>query len=55
VIRGEIEAQVGSEKRRIGEGGFFRVPSNTLHGIQILTPTVQLIDVFTPPREDFRR
>jgi quercetin dioxygenase-like cupin family protein len=55
VVEGEIIAQVGKESRRIGKGGFFRVPSNAPHGIQILSSSVQLIDAFTPPREDFRR
>ena len=55
VVEGEIIARVGDETRKIGQGGFFRVPSNAPHGVQILTPSAQLIDVFTPPREDFRK
>jgi quercetin dioxygenase-like cupin family protein len=55
VVEGEILARVGNETRKIGEGGFFRVPANAPHGVQILTSSVRLLDVFTPPREDFRK
>lgn len=55
VIDGEIEVQVATETRQIGKGGVFRVPANAPHGIRILSSSVRLVDVFTPPREDFRR
>jgi quercetin dioxygenase-like cupin family protein len=55
VIDGEMRVHVGDETKQIGKGGFFRVPANVPHGIQILGPSVTLVDVFTPPREDFRR
>jgi quercetin dioxygenase-like cupin family protein len=55
VLDGEIDVQVAEETRRIGKGGFFRVPANAPHGIRILTSSARLVDVFTPPREDFRQ
>jgi len=55
VAEGEIEVQVGEDISRLGKGGFFRVPPNVPHGVRPLSPVVQMIDVFTPPREDFRK
>lgn len=54
VIDGDIDVRVGDEARRIAKGGFFRVAPNVPHGIRIRSPSVRLVDVFTPPREDFR-
>jgi quercetin dioxygenase-like cupin family protein len=54
LIEGDIEVQIGKEIRKISKGGFFRVPSNAPHGIQVLSKTATLMDTFTPPREDFR-
>ena len=55
VLDGRIIAKVGKEERQIKKGDFFRVPANVPHGAQILSSSVRLIDVFTPPREDFRQ
>lgn len=55
VIQGDIEVQVGEEVRKIGPGGFFRVPPDIPHGIRVLSEEAILVDAFTPPREDFRK
>ena len=54
VMEGDIEAHIGDETKRISTGGFYRVPSNAPHGVQVLSERLLLIDAFTPPREDFR-
>ena len=54
VVEGRLKVQVGEEKKEIGPGGCYVVPSNVHHGIVTLTPKVFIIDVFTPTREDFR-
>jgi quercetin dioxygenase-like cupin family protein len=54
LVEGKIEVKIGDEQRQIGEGGFYRVPSGVAHGIRILSKSLKLIDVFSPPREDFR-
>ena len=55
VVDGEIEVRVGDEVKKIGSGGFYRIPCDELHGIRVLSPTARLVDAFTPPREDFRK
>ncbi|MBK5291511.1 MAG: cupin domain-containing protein [Acidobacteriia bacterium] len=54
VMEGRIKAMVGGKASEIGVGGVFIAPSNTRHGIEMLTDRVVLLDVFTPVREDFR-
>lgn len=55
VMEGQIEAHIGDEIKQISTGGFYRVPSNAPHGVQVLSEKLLLIDAFTPPREDFRK
>ncbi|QIL37883.1 cupin domain-containing protein [Pedobacter sp. HDW13] len=43
----------GEQTEHLKAGDLFYVPSNRLHGIQLLTEKVRLIDSFSPLREDF--
>jgi quercetin dioxygenase-like cupin family protein len=53
VVSGEIDVFMeGHEPVRLTAGGSYYVPSNLLHHIETLAPSV-LIDCFTPQREDF--
>ncbi len=52
VVNGEFELQVGSEKKIIRSGDAFYIPSKILNGV-ICQPTGELIDVFSPVREEF--
>lgn len=55
VMAGDVEVQIGGETKGISTGGFFRVPPNAPHGVRVLSPTLLVVDAFTPPREDFRK
>jgi len=55
VMEGELEVQIGDKTRNISTGGFYRVPTNVPHGVQVLSEKLTLVDAFTPPREDFRK
>lgn len=53
VVSGSIEYQEeGLEKKVLGAGDSYYVPSDKIHGVVALEKTV-LLDVFTPMREDF--
>src|SRR6476469_9531871 len=41
------------EPQHLKAGDMFYVPSNKMHGIQLLTKTARLIDSFSTVREDF--
>ena len=53
VAEGEIIATVGEKQQKLKTGDTFIVPSNVPHTVQMLTPTIRLIDTFHPVREDF--
>ncbi|WP_258103284.1 cupin domain-containing protein [Marinoscillum sp. MHG1-6] len=54
VVKGKFELQVGNRKKVIGPGDGFYIPPHVDHGAVCLEPG-ELIDVFSPIREDFVR
>jgi quercetin dioxygenase-like cupin family protein len=52
VLSGRIKFDCGDKTVVISAGESIRIPSNVLHGVEALEETV-LLDVFSPPREDF--
>jgi quercetin dioxygenase-like cupin family protein len=52
VVQGKFEFSIGEEKRIIATGDTCLMPSNVLHGCVCLEKG-ELLDVFTPMREDF--
>ncbi|MGY0794620.1 cupin domain-containing protein [Azospirillum argentinense] len=52
VEKGAFDVTIEGVTRRLGTGDGYMVPSNALHGVVALEPGV-LLDIFTPPREDF--
>jgi quercetin dioxygenase-like cupin family protein len=54
VIRGEMDFRVGDERRVLGPGETWRIPSNTLHEATAGPEGAVVIDVFAPVRADFR-
>jgi quercetin dioxygenase-like cupin family protein len=54
VIRGEMDFRVGDERRVLGPGETWRIPSNTPHEATAGPEGAVVIDVFAPGRADFR-
>ena len=54
VLRGTIDFRVGDERRELGPGGTWCIPANTPHEATAGSEGAIVIDVFSPPREDFR-
>jgi quercetin dioxygenase-like cupin family protein len=54
VLRGRIDFRVGDERRELGPGGTWRIAANTPHEATAGPDGAVVIDVFAPPREDFR-
>ena len=52
MVSGKFELQVGDKKQVIGPGDGFYIPPNVPHGAVCLEKG-ELIDVFSPTREDF--
>lgn len=54
VLQGTLTFRVGSEVRDLGPGGTWRIPPNTPHEVHIGPDGAVVIDVFAPPRDDWR-
>jgi quercetin dioxygenase-like cupin family protein len=53
VVSGKINFFLNNEPTHLGPGDLFTVPPNLPHAVQLLTKHVQLVDTFTPIRQDF--
>ena len=53
VIEGSVIFRVGDERRTIGAGGIWRIPSDTPHTVTAGNAGAVVIDIFSPPREDW--
>jgi quercetin dioxygenase-like cupin family protein len=53
VERGSVHFFVEGERRTVHAGEVLLFPSNIRHGATMLEEEVVLIDIFSPPREDF--
>ena len=54
VLKGSIEFVIADEKRIVREGEAYQVPSNVLHGGKCGESPSEIIEVFSPVREDLR-
>ena len=53
VLKGKIELSIGEEKRTVGPGEVYHVPSNEVHSGKCLDSEAEVIETFSLPREDF--
>jgi unsaturated pyranuronate lyase len=53
VIEGTVTFTIGDERRELGPGGTWRIPSNTPHQATAGPGGATLIDTFSPPRADW--
>ncbi|MGB7339186.1 MAG: cupin domain-containing protein [Phototrophicaceae bacterium] len=53
VISGRVELTIGDTVQILSAGDSYAIPGGIQHGAHVLEAAV-LIDVFSPPREDYR-
>ncbi|MCL4246630.1 MAG: cupin domain-containing protein [Anaerolineae bacterium] len=53
IIYGKIEMTVDGQVRICQPGDTYQIPGGVTHSVRVLADTL-LIEVFSPPREDFR-
>jgi quercetin dioxygenase-like cupin family protein len=53
VIEGSVTFTVGDERRELGPGGTWRIPSNVPHQVTTGPAGATVIDLFAPPRVDW--
>jgi quercetin dioxygenase-like cupin family protein len=53
VIEGRVTFTIGEERRELGPGGTWRIPSNVPHQVTTGPDGATVIDIFNPPRSDW--
>ena len=53
VVRGQADFFIEGQRRTAKAGDVLLFPSGIQHGATMLEDEVELIDIFSPPREDF--
>lgn len=53
VLEGSLEMTLADETRQLGPGDVVAIPANTRHGVVVGRSGATVIDVFTPPRDDY--
>lgn len=53
VVEGTVMFTIGDERRELGPGGTWRIPTDTPHQVTAGAAGATVIDVFAPPRSDW--
>ena len=53
VVEGSVRFTIRDERRELGPGGTWRIPSNTPHQVTAGPAGATVIDIFTPTRSDW--
>ncbi|MBI1988081.1 MAG: cupin domain-containing protein [Nitrospinae bacterium] len=54
VLWGELEFTIGSEVRVIKAGDAYLIPGGVLHKVKTLGEATRALDIFSPPREEYK-
>ena len=55
VLEGEFEFIIGNESKVISKGEYYMIPSNIPHKVITGDKPARALDIFSPPREDYKR
>jgi quercetin dioxygenase-like cupin family protein len=53
VVEGSVQFTIGDERRELGPGGTWRIPSNVPHQVTAGPAGATVIDIFSPTRTDW--
>lgn len=53
-LEGEAEFTIGGEKKIVKPGMAYLVPSNVKHKVVTFDKSVLALDIFSPPREEYK-
>jgi len=53
VLEGELELVIDSQKKIVGPGEAYHIASNVIHSGRCLDRPTKVLEMFSPPREDF--
>ncbi len=54
VLEGEFDFTIGGETTRLKKGDFYIIPGDVEHGVVTLDGPASALDIFSPPREDYK-
>ncbi|MFQ5846285.1 MAG: cupin domain-containing protein [Candidatus Methylomirabilales bacterium] len=54
VLEGEFDFTIGTETRRVKAGDVYFIPGGVTHGCLACTGRAIALDIFTPPREEYK-
>lgn len=53
VLKGELRFRIGGEEEISKPGDAFIIPANVVHSGEVAAGPVEVLDIFSPPREDY--
>jgi quercetin dioxygenase-like cupin family protein len=54
VVEGEVEFTIGGERRFLKAGDYYAIPGGVSHSVAVGPERAICMDVFGPPREEYR-
>jgi quercetin dioxygenase-like cupin family protein len=54
VLEGELEFEIGGERRTLKAGDVYTIPGDVKHSARALAQKARVLDVFTPTREEYK-
>ncbi len=54
LLEGKVLFTIGGEEKTLNPGEMFRIPGNVRHKVVVLEGPAKALDIFCPPREDYR-
>jgi len=54
VLAGRLVFTIGGETKTLGPGDIYRIPGGVKHTVTTLDEPGKALDIFTPPREEYR-
>jgi len=53
-LKGRALFTIGGEEKLVQPGDWYRIPSQVRHKVVVLDEPAQALDVFSPPREEYK-
>ena len=53
MLEGKLRFRIGAEERVLAPGDAFLVPADMVHSGEVLEGPARVLDIFSPPREDY--
>ena len=53
ILKGKLRFRIATEEREAGPGEAFLIPPNVVHSGEVVEGPVQVLDIFSPVREDY--